>query len=170
MLEIGGGVSPLGKALARRYDYTNLDPLAGAGSGPTAVPADHPGRLVRASLGDFSTALPDGAFGAVVSVSALEHVPEDPDAWRAMAGDLARLAKPGGFHLHLFDVVAKPDGHWTSGFLPYLLALLGRRDELAGFADALADPDWHHLSEAAYERNWRPITGVPFAAFGRAFS
>ncbi|BAH77292.1 glycosyltransferase [Solidesulfovibrio magneticus] len=170
VLEIGGGVSPLGQALARRFDYTNLDPLAGAGNGPTAVPADQPGRLVRAGLGDFSPQLPDGAFDAVISVSALEHVPEDPDAWRAMAGDLARLAKPGGLHLHLFDVVAKPDSNWTSGFLPYLLARLGRRDELAAFGDALADPDWHFLSEAAYQRNWRPITGVPFAAFGRAFS
>ena len=170
VLEIGGGGSRLGKALARRFDYTNLDPLAGAGSGPTDVPPDHPGRLVRAGLGDFSPALPDAAFDAVISVSALEHAPDAPDAWRDMAADLARLAKPGGLHLHLFDVAAKPGGHWTNGFLPYLLALLGRRDELAAFADALADPDWHYLSEAAYERNWRPITGVPFADFGRAFS
>jgi hypothetical protein len=170
VLEIGGGVSPLGKALARSFDYTNLDPLAGAGNGPTSAPPDHPGRLIRAALGDFSAELPDGGFDAVVSVSALEHVPEDPDAWRAMAGDLARLARPGGLHLHLFDVVAKPGGHWTNGFLPYLLARLGRRDELAAFADALADPDWHFLSEAAYARNWLPTTGIPFAAFGRAFS
>ncbi|KHK03768.1 glycosyltransferase [Desulfovibrio sp. TomC] len=170
VLEIGGGVSPLGRVLAGRFAYTNLDPLAGAGNGPTGLPADHPGRLVRAALGDLSGDLPDAAFDAVVSVSALEHVPEDPDVWRALAADLARLARPGGFHLHLFDVVDKPDGPWTSSFLPYLLARLGRQGELTSFAAATADPDWHHLSRAAYERNWLPVTGVPFANFGRAFS
>lgn len=170
VLEIGGGVSPLGRALATRFDYANLDPLAGAGNGPTEAPADHPGRLIRAGLGEFSTALADASFDAVFSVSALEHVPEDPDLWRALAADLARLARPGGWHLHLFDVVAKPDGPWTSGFLPYLLALLGRRDELVPFDAITADPDWHHLSRAAYERNWLPVTGVPFDTFGRAFS
>jgi hypothetical protein len=170
VLEIGGGVSPLGRALAGRFAYTNLDPLAGAGNGPTGLPADPPGRLVRAALGEFSSELPDAAFDAVLSVSALEHVPDDPEVWRALAADLARLARPGGFHLHLFDVVATPDGPWTCGFLPYLLARLGRRDELTPFADIVADPDWHHLSQAAYERNWRPVTGLPFADFGRAFS
>ncbi|OLN28997.1 Glycosyl transferase, family 2 [Desulfovibrio sp. DV] len=170
VLEIGGGVSPLGRALAGRFAYTNLDPLAGTGNGPTGLPANHPGRLVRAALGDFSSQLPDAGFDAVVSVSALEHVPEDPEVWRALAADLARLARPGGLHLHLLDVVAKPDGPWTCGFLPYLLARLGRQDELTPFAAIAADPDWHHLSRAAYERNWLPVTGIPFAAFGRAFS
>ena len=170
VLEIGGGVSPLGRALATRFDYVNLDPLAGAGNGPTAVPADHPGRLVRAALGEYSRELADASFDAVFSVSALEHVPEDPPVWGALAADLARLARPGGFHLHLFDVAAKPDGPWTNGFLPYLLARLGRRDELPSFDAVTADPDWHYLSRAAYERNWLPVTGIPFDAFGRAFS
>ncbi|MHC1790399.1 glycosyltransferase [Solidesulfovibrio sp.] len=170
VLEIGGGDSPLGRALAERFAYTNLDPLAGAGSGPTAVPADPPGRLVRAALGERSPELTDASFDAVFSVSALEHVAEDPDLWRALAADLARLARPGGWHLHLFDVVDKPDGPWTAGFLPYLLARLGRQGELLPFEAITADPDWHHLSRAAYDRNWLPVTGVPFEAFGRAFS
>ncbi|MYL83379.1 glycosyltransferase [Desulfovibrio aerotolerans] len=170
VLEIGGGVARLGHALAARFDYTNLDPLAGCGSGPTSAPAEYPGRLVRAALGEFSSALANASFDAVFSVSALENVPDDPDGWRDLTADLARLARPGGLHLHLFDVVARPDGPWTCGFLPYLLARLGRRDELIPFHEIAADPDWHHLSQAAYERNWLPVTGVPFAAFGRAFS
>jgi hypothetical protein len=170
VLEIGGGASPLGRALATRFDYVNLDPLAGAGSGPTDVPPDHPGRLVRAGLGDFSPELPRAGFDAVLSVSALEHVPEDPGTWQALAADLARLARPDGFHLHLFDVIAKPGAPWTNGFLPYLLARLGRSHELVPFAAVQDDPDWHFLSEAAYARNWQPVTGVPYAAFGRAFS
>ncbi len=170
VLEIGGGDSPLGRVLAGRFDYVNLDPLAGCGNGPTALPAAPPGRLVRAALGDFSPALPDRFFDAVVSVSALEHAPEDPAAWRAMAADLARLGRPGALHLHLFDVVARPDGPWTNGLLPYLLALLGRGRELTPFAAMAADPDWHFLDRAAYDRNWRPVTGQSFEAFGRAFS
>ncbi|EHJ47387.1 glycosyl transferase family 2 [Solidesulfovibrio carbinoliphilus subsp. oakridgensis] len=170
VLEIGGGDSPLGRVLAKRFDYTNLDPLAGAGNGPTGPAAAPPGRLVRAALGDFSPQLADRSFDAVVSVSALEHVPEDPAVWRGLADDLSRLGRPGSFHLHLFDVVARPDGPWTSGFLPYLLSLLGRRDELTPFAGLEGDPDWHFLGKAAYDRNWRPVTGQPFDAFGRAFS
>ena len=170
VLEIGGGASRLGRALAKRFEYVNLDPLAGLGNGPTEVPETPPGRLVRASLGECSPALADGSFDAIFSVSALEHVPEDPAVWRAMLADLARLGKPGAFHLHLFDVTAGPTGPWTNSFLPYLLARLDRRDEFTPFATIMADPDWHFLSRTAYDRNWLPLTGIPFDAFGRAFS
>lgn len=170
ILEIGGGDSRLGRALAGRFDYVNLDPLAGSGSGPTAVPVDPPGRLVRAALGDFSPELADASFDAVFSVSALEHVPEEPAVWQRLAADLRRLGRPGALHLHLFDVVDRPKAPWSNGFLPYLLARLDRQAEFAPFAAVTADPDWHHLSRAAYERNWQPVAGQPYEAFGRAFS
>ena len=170
ILEVGDGCSRLGQALAGRFDYVNLDPMAGCGSGPTAAPPDHPGRLVRASLGDFSPELADASFDAVVSVSALEHVPDEPETWRDIVADLRRLGRPGAIHLHLFDVVDRPRQPWSCGLLPYLLARLGRQAEFVPFAAVTADPDWHRLGRAAYDRNWRPITGKPYEDFGRPFS
>jgi SAM-dependent methyltransferase len=59
-------------------------------------------KFVKGFLGESEGVLPDEYFDLACSVSVVEHVPEV--AIPAFFRDLYRILKPGGIHVHSFDV------------------------------------------------------------------
>lgn len=106
ILELGGGDSRILPVLARANTCWNVDKLEGDGGGPLKTRLPKSVRIVRDYMGSHNPAVPDNAFDIVISVSAVEHIPDSAfaDAMR----DCHRVLKPGGrmFHavdLYLFD-------------------------------------------------------------------
>lgn len=169
LLEVGGGESRVIAALKDDYECWNLDRLEGYGGGPTAVD-DRGFRLVRSYLGERSAELPDHYFDLVFSISVLEHVPESAESFHALCDDLDRLLRPGGFSLHCFDVILRGAGGWTNRLLPYLFSRYPTANPYQPLEAIAGDDDLLCMSEAAYDRCWRPVTERPYAEHGRPLS
>ncbi|GFO53238.1 hypothetical protein GMSM_02450 [Geomonas sp. Red276] len=165
ILEVGGGASRVLRALKEDYECWNLDKLEGVGNGPVGIEVDG-FRLVREYLGSFTPELPDGYFDLVFSISALEHVPESEENFARINRDLDRLLKPGGWSLHCFDVVARGRYTWSNGLLPYLFQSNRTVNRFAPFEQLYPDPFVYAMSEAAYDRHWKPMTKTPFREHG----
>ncbi|QWV97031.1 glycosyltransferase [Geomonas nitrogeniifigens] len=167
ILEVGGGASRVLRALKDHYECWNLDKLEGVGNGPVAVAADGY-RLVRDYLGSFSPELPAGYFDVVFSISVLEHVEQGEEQFEKIRADLDRVLRPGGWSLHCFDVVARGPGKgvWSNPLLPYLFEKVATVNRFVPPEQVYQDPFVYHMSEAAYDRHWRPMTGVPIREHG----
>lgn len=102
ILELGGGDSRILRVLAKRNECWNVDKLIGESGGPVATRLPKSVRIVRDYMGSFNPSIPDNAFDYVISVSAVEHIPDSKfaDAMR----DCQRVLKPGGTMLHAIDV------------------------------------------------------------------
>lgn len=111
ILELGGGDSRILRVLARSNTCWNVDKLEGEGGGPIKTRLPKSVRIVRDYMGKFNREIPDNAFDFVVSVSAVEHIP-DADFADAMR-DCYRVLKPGGRMLHAVDLYLfdRPDQH-----------------------------------------------------------
>jgi SAM-dependent methyltransferase len=139
VLDLACGTGSISRRLldrlpAARTVAVDIDPALLAIAGAT-LGDDARVRLVRADLSDAAWArvLPESAFDAVVTATALHWLPE-PTLHR-LYGDLRGLVRPGG-------VVANAD-EMPAGELPRLSAALGDL-EGARRAEAVADgrPDW----------------------------
>ncbi len=169
LLEVGGGNSRLLAHLSGRYECWNIDRFEGLGNGPHQ-PEAAGYRIVRDYMGAFNQELPEGWFDLVFSISALEHTPEKPETYRRILDDIHRVLKPDGWSLHLLDVVFKPEGFWTSSFVPYLFK---HAHPVGAMPDPQAmrrDPDLYIMSEAAYNWGWKHITGKTWQDFGQPTS
>lgn len=170
LLEVGGGDSRLIQFLKHRYECWNADKMEGLGSGPRRV-KEKGFRLVRSYIGDFSQELSADSFDFVFSISALEHTPQqDPGLFERIRADLDRVLKPGGYSLHLFDVVLCPDRIRMNKLLPHLFANQKTCNPFIPFETLRCDEDLFTLPESVYDNSWLPITRIPFAEFGQPFS
>ncbi|MCM0081182.1 glycosyltransferase [Geomonas sp. Red32] len=165
ILEVGGGASRVLRALKDDYECWNLDKLEGLGNGPVGIEVDG-FKLVREYLGSFTPELADGYFDLVFSISVLEHVPESEENFAAINRDIDRLLKPGGWSLHCFDVVARGRYTWGNGLLPYLFKANRTVNRWAPFEQLYPDPYVYAMSEAAYDRHWKPMTKTSFREHG----
>lgn len=170
LLEVGGGYSRVLARLADEHECWNVDRFEGLGAGPTDVPqAGY--RIVRDYMGTFNPLLPDGYFDLVFSISVLEHVPnEAPEQQAAVLRDMQRVTKPGGLNLHLVDVIAFQESGWQHPIVDQARAAFQLLPPPPDPTAVANDPDLYVMSQRAYEAQWEPITGKPYAEFGRPTS
>ena len=170
ILDVGGGNSRILKYYAKICDCWNIDKMEGLGNGPKQV-KKLPYKLVLDYMGNFNQDLPDDAFDFVFSISALEHTPNNVELFDNIMMDIDRVLKPGGYSLHLFDVVfAENGGMWTNEFTHRIFRTVDTLNNFVPPESVKDDPDLYYMSEAAYNRTWMHITKRPYAEFGRPAS
>ena len=100
--EVGGGDSRLLPVLRKANRCFNIEKFEGRDGGPGSEIKLRGVRNVHAFVGEFSNDLADSSFDALVSVSVVEHIPNDQmiDFIR----DCHRILKPGGRMIHLVDM------------------------------------------------------------------
>jgi hypothetical protein len=173
LLEIGGGEPIVSGFLTELgYDVTLIDPYDGFGNGPTEyekyVDSFPNVRIVRAYFEPHMPDLVRASFGAVFSVSVLEHLPEEAakNCFQAIQEFLA----PGGASIHCFDFVlqgtAQEYALSTARNLLNHQAQLGNRAAETGFDDLLeqlkGDVETFFLPPQGHH-NWRG--GLPYEQF-----
>jgi len=173
LLEIGGG-EPIVSGILNElgYDVTLIDPYDGFGNGPTEYAEyveDYPKvKIVRDYFGPHRLTFPPGSFGAIFSVSVLEHLSVEAAAqcFRAISDFLA----PGGASIHCFDFVlqglAEEYDLTTARNILSQQAQLENRPVGTDFSDLLdrlkADVDTFFLSPQGYHR-W--LGDLPYDRF-----
>ncbi len=109
ILELGGGNSRILPVFKKAgNECWNIDKFEGAGAGPVKAQEQAGVKIIRSFMGDFSKEIPDNSFDYVVSVSAVEHIPNDrfADAMK----DCVRVLKPGGTMFHAVDLYLMDKG------------------------------------------------------------
>jgi methyltransferase family protein len=173
LLEIGGG-EPIVSGILNElgYDVTLVDPYDGFGNGPTEyekyVTYFPNVRIVRGYFEPHLQAFPPASFGAVFSVSVLEHIPMEavPKFFQAIREFLA----PGGASVHCFDFVlqgiAQEHALTIARNILSQQAQLENRSDENGFADLLerlkGDVETFFLSPQGHH-HWRG--GLPYERF-----
>jgi hypothetical protein len=171
ILDVGGAESRILKHLYKDYECWNIDKLEGLGSGRTSLDPAGRYRLVRDYMGNFNPELPDNYFDLVFSISALEHTPKtDPQSLTSLRDDLNRVLKPGGYSLHCFDIVIKPDTVWTNPLLPMLFETQSTLNHWVPLELLQFDPDLYVLPESVYNRSWIKSCRLPYYEFGKPVS
>jgi hypothetical protein len=167
ILEVGGGDSRILKYFSSEHECWNIDKYEGLGNGPVGFTSpDY--KIVYDFIGSFNPALPGGHFDLVFSISALEHTPDDSLVRSALAEDIERVLKPGGFSFHCLDIVLRPGSgrHWYNTLISYFYEVREVLNPLVGPAEVLSDPRTYFMSEAAYDASWKTILQAPYEAFG----
>jgi ubiquinone/menaquinone biosynthesis C-methylase UbiE len=167
ILDIGGGDSRILKRLKNDYECWNIDKLEGVGGGP--VKADTTGfKLVRDYMGNFNKELPDNYFDLVMSISTLEHVPNnDTKVYENILKDINRVLKPGGYSLQLIDILLHTaDKNWVHPILPYFFKNEKVINKFVPFSEIFNDPQLYKVSEKFYKDRWEKIYKKSLAEFG----
>lgn len=129
--EIGGGESRLLPVLAAENQCTNIEKFEGRDGGPGEEIEVENVRNVHAFVGEFSEKLEPGEFDLVVSVSVVEHIPND--SLEGFIRDCRRILKPGGRMIHLVDMYLNGER------VPYNMGRIGLYT--SAFADGLFEPE-----------------------------
>ena len=166
ILEIGGGHSRVIGLLSRRFECWNLDKLEGVGFGPKGIGPVAGFTQVKDYIGAFNISLPDGYFDCVFSISALEHVAEDPQALKNIWMDISRLIKPGGYSFHCIDIVMRRDHFYTNKILAYLYDQVEMINPLVPFEVIANDPELWTLPKYTYYAYWMMKTKKSIRKFG----
>jgi len=172
ILDIGGGNSRILKFFQNDYDCWNLDKFEGQGNGPLDTP-NCSYQIVREYLGNFSPELEDHSFDFVFSISALEHVPDNPELHQNILKDLLRLLKPEAPSLHCFDCLlsnSEKSTNWTSGLLPYLYQNHPSSLPFIQLENLEQREDIYGMNQASYDRYWKKIVKKDYFEFGKVFS
>ena len=165
-----GGASRVLDFLSPSYECWNVDKLEGIGDGPTEL-NNPPYRLILDYIGNFSNLLPDNYFDFVFSISVLEHVPEDDKGYfDSIVDDINRVLKPGGYSLHLVDVLVHEKGVWCHKLVYHIFDNAKTINRITPFNEMIGDPDLYCMSEAAYNRKWAPILKKSYKELGRPSS
>lgn len=166
ILEVGGGDSRVLRHFQRDYECWNIDKCEGLGHGPQAVETAGY-RMVYDYAGSFNRELPDDYFDFVFSISALEHTPEDAKVHADVFRDINRVLKPGAPTFHCLDIMVRPkQQHWVAGLIPYLYSTGAIENHWVEPDVILEDQEAYHMSEAAYDTNWKPILGWSYKEIG----
>ncbi|MFL6528064.1 MAG: class I SAM-dependent methyltransferase [Chthoniobacterales bacterium] len=110
LLEIGGG-EPIVSDLLHQlgYDVTLVDPYDGSGNGPTEYEAyckAFPNvRIIRDYFRPSLPSLIGEKFGAIFSISVLEHFSDEPMNSCFLA--IGEFLRPGGVSAHCFDFIVQ---------------------------------------------------------------
>jgi hypothetical protein len=101
----------------------------------------------------------------------LEHTPPDETVFNNIIDDINRVLKPGGFSLHLFDVRFLHNGtFWTNNIVHAMFNNIETLNKLVDPQTIINDTDLYYMSERAYDKNWLPLTKIPYSQFGKASS
>jgi len=167
ILDVGGGISRLLSYFSQQYECWNIDKLEGIGNGPKGI-GNRNYKLVKDYMGNFNEELPDNYFDLVFSVSALEHVPqEDSVFFQNIIDDINRVLRPGGYSLHLFDIVFNEGKIRNINKLIYHMFL--NQKTINSFIHPnkiFSGYDLFFLSEMAYNKIWKKVTKKSYQEFG----
>lgn len=113
VLEIGGGEPMVSGFLEELgYDVTLVDPYDGFGNGPTDFDRyveQFPNvKIVREYFRPGLPGLTPGLFGAIFSISVLEHLPAE--SLRLCFDAIDEFLTPGGVSIHCFDFILQGPG------------------------------------------------------------
>lgn len=169
VLEIGGGEPIVSGFLSELgYDVTLIDPYDGFGNGPTeyaryAESFPHV-RIIRDYLSRETGVFAPETFDVVLSVSVLEHMPEE--ALESCFDAIAQVLVPGGCSVHCFDFIVSGQGQeyarqTGSHVLALQSGLSGQPQPGDGQLDALlehlnSDLETFYLSPQGHN-SWRGI-------------
>lgn len=171
LLDVGGADSRILKHFCKDYECWNIDKLDGLGDGCKSLDTVGRYRLVQDYMGNFNKELPDNYFDFVFSISALEHtLKTDPQSLAHLRDDLNRVLKPGGYSLHCFDIIIKPDTVWTNPLLPMLFETQLTLNHWIPLELLQFDPDLYVLPESVYNRSWIQSCRLPYQEFGKPVS
>jgi SAM-dependent methyltransferase len=109
VLEMGGGDSRLLRLLAPDNECWNVEKFQGVDGGPGKEVVIPGVRNLHAFMGDFSSELPNEYFDVALSISVIEHIP-DEGVLRAFQ-DISRVLKPGGTAVHAIDMYLMTAAH-----------------------------------------------------------
>ena len=171
ILDVGGGISRVLNHFSDQYECWNIDKFEGLGNGPKKQKTGKY-RLVNDYMGNFNPELPDDYFDLVFSISALEHVPQEDSVFlQNIIDDMDRVLKPGGYSLHLFDIVYK-EGKLRvfNKFMYHLFTTVDTINPFIHPNKVYSGYDLYFLSESAYVDVWERITKIPFKVFGQPTS
>lgn len=170
ILDIGGGHSRILSYFSKTHTCCNIDKFEGLGDGPTLL-QDVAYKTVFDYMGNFSDELDDNSFDLVFSISALEHTPEDSDKFDDIIEDINRVLKPGGYSLHLFDILFRNnDQIWANGLVDRIMATVSTINKNIRYDQVKDDPDLYCMSEFAYNRDWLSTTQQRYSDFGKPAS
>jgi len=169
ILEVGGGHSRVLDQFNAEHECWNVDKFVGLGNGPIR-PRSKYFRTVYEYIGDFSDELPPNYFDCVFSISALEHTAEVEEVWERILVDITRVLIPGAPSFHCFDIRLHPERSWCNGIVPYLHKHAKVEALLIALDQIRDDRETWVMSEAAYDRGWKPRTGRSYAEFGKPAS
>jgi len=170
ILDVGGGDSRILRHFAKTHDCWNIDKMEGVGNGPKQG-GKFPYKLVLDYMGNFNAELPDSSFDFVFSISVLEHTPEDQETFDNIINDINRVLNPGGYSLHLFDVLFKHNGGmWANKFVHRIFNTMDTLNKFIPPESVKDDPDLYTMTEYAYNQTWFHTTKREYAEFGRPAS
>jgi len=117
--EIGGGESRILPMLKDHNKCFNIEPFEGADNGPESEIFIDKVQNIRTMVGTFDSALDDGSFDVLFSISVVEHV-ADGD-FQSFFEDCVRILKPGGVMYHAIDmyVSENPTDFWANRYEMY---------------------------------------------------
>nr|AHN97897.1 methylase [uncultured bacterium lac146] len=150
LLDVSGEKSRILAHLSSTYECWSIGKPDAPGHGTTDV-GQQRYRLVQGPIGNFNPGLPGGYFDLVFSISAFQHVPQGNTSWfDSIIYDINRALRPGGYSLHLMDVILKKHGLWANTFTRYLFEKVRTVNRYVPEATMRADPDLYVMSEKAY--------------------
>ncbi|MCR6644465.1 MAG: class I SAM-dependent methyltransferase [Terricaulis sp.] len=105
--DIGSSEGRIVRHLAKKNKCYCIDGLVEHSGGVGKLPKIPGAKNIVATIGEFSSDVPEAHFDAVYSISVVEHVPD------AMVEDFfkdcRRILKPGGEMMHLIDLYVETD-------------------------------------------------------------
>jgi hypothetical protein len=131
--------------------------------------AGDPRHVVEAATGRAHPAV-FPQFDAIVSTSWCGELGPDPHPLEGLSLYLAGCTRPGGINLHFFSAVLHPAFFWAGPAHPYLQRRFLGDADWPGLDELLLAPDLFTMSQAAYDRDWKPATGKSYAESGRPLS
>jgi len=167
LLDVGGGDSRICQFYHTLHECWNIDKFQGIGNGPKTAPTV-PYRLVQDYMGNFNPELPDNYFDFVFSVSALEHVPVDETVFKNIIDDINRVLKPGGYSMHLFDIVKSNQDEtcWMNPFVKYIFEHVKTLNRFVPLQEYQPANDIYFLRQPLFDALWQPTTKKSFQEFG----
>lgn len=157
--DIGGGHSRIFNKLSATNKCYVIDRFEGVGNGPVKVADLKNVTSIVALIGEFSKDVPDNFFDTMVSISVLEHVPNE--GLKPFFLDVARCMKSGGKTFHAVDLCLGDKKHAGVGAKISAITVAVEQAGLKWLGDNLLDSEvvfrssFASMSDLQLWKSWR---------------